>query len=194
MAIVCRLLQVVGQTPKSKYIYICIYTVYIHIHTPSVDTWLKPFCPPGAAPQSTTCALSSSRATPPQRSSRVRDFARDRGEPDLRQLFLLVFDLHSGHPDLDWGYSTVSSQGLFVECNGIPASTSASRRRVRGPSRGTMTPSSMTSWCRAYQVCQAANCHNSIWQDRVREGCVCRLCGNAWSKPPHGYAPRSPAP
>ena len=47
---------------------------------------------------------------------------------------------------------------------------------------------------RSYQVCGHAGCRNWIWDDRVREGCVCRQCGSAWTKPQQGYAARSPAP
>ena len=53
-----------------------------------------------------------------------------------------------------------------------------------------ITPTSSTRWCRGYQVCQASSCHNWIWQDRVREGTVCRQCGTSWQKPSQGYAPR----
>ena len=54
-----------------------------------------------------------------------------------------------------------------------------------------MTPSSPTRWRRAYQVCQLSTCHNWIWQDRVR--CLPTV-RDSWSKPPQGFAPRSPTP
>ena len=42
---------------------------------------------------------------------------------------------------------------------------------------------------RSYQVCGHAGCRNWIWDDQVREGCVCRQCGSAWTQPLQGYAP-----
>ena len=47
---------------------------------------------------------------------------------------------------------------------------------------------------RSYQLCGHLGCRNWIWEDRVREGRVCRQCGNTWAKPTQGYAARSPTP
>ena len=53
-----------------------------------------------------------------------------------------------------------------------------------------------SNWRRSYQVCGGSGCSNWIWSDKVREGYVCRRCGEKWPRPPQGYskAPASRSP
>ena len=48
-------------------------------------------------------------------------------------------------------------------------------------------------WCRAYQVCGGGGCFNWIWSDKVREGFVCRKCGEQWPRPPQGFSKAPPS-
>ena len=49
------------------------------------------------------------------------------------------------------------------------------------------------SFCRTYQVCGGASCFNWIWADKIREGYVCRRCGETWARPPQGYSQAPPS-
>lgn len=46
-------------------------------------------------------------------------------------------------------------------------------------------------WGRAYQTCSSTGCRNWIWEDRIQAGFTCRLCGNAWQKPTHGFVSKA---
>ena len=52
------------------------------------------------------------------------------------------------------------------------------------------------SYCRACTVCGGDRCSNWIWSDKIREGYLCRRCGEKWSRPPQGFskAPTSRSP
>ena len=50
-----------------------------------------------------------------------------------------------------------------------------------------------SNFCRPYQVCGGDHCFNWIWSDKIREGYVCRRCGEAWPCPPQGYSQAPPS-
>lgn len=43
-----------------------------------------------------------------------------------------------------------------------------------------MTGATVMQWGRSYMVCKHEQCHNWIWEDKLKPGTRCRSCGTWW--------------